>query len=200
MKKFIYLSKTWIDYIIKEIPSNTLKKITETLGVQPEGLHRYEVKAGIIEMFLRNGKKAGPMGLAMDYLADTLPLKYTVFYDYQSSVAYFGGNAKGRAALIGSANGFLNEVEKIEDQYAAGGFYGMVQFNLMADNPDDKVVDSFRQGDTDLYARSMCQAIEKLSPNETNFQFLAKKLYVKGEGSEMIVIGLPIFVALTEEE
>ncbi|GEM_PF-3197794 len=208
MRKFIYLSKPWIDHIFRQIPSDIVNSIAETLSVDSQRLNNlinpiqemdsegYGIQAGIAERHLQDCKGVGSINLGKDYLAGVLPMRHAIFYDYQSSVAFFGGNVVGEVALIGSAEGFINPVEKIEDQNAAGGFYGMVQFNLMSDNPDENASRSFQQEDTDLYAKSLCKAINQLPSNETHLKFLARKLYVKNIKNASVAVGLPIYVAL----
>ena len=74
-------------------------------------------------------------------------------------------------------------------------FYGMVQFNLIANNPDEFINYSYEN----LYMYSVGKAIDKLPSPEIKLKFLTKKPYFKNNKNLWVVLGIPVAGALVDK-
>lgn len=198
VRDYVYLSAGKVALIHAQLPKSADEgeyDASEEYKRRPFNPSRrlLQMTESVIE-HIRTSEPLGTFDRPERYIADVLPLRFGVVWDYAAGIAFFGQRFEGNRylALIGSAQSMIGSAPSRVVSDHAGYYYTLKFLNARALR-GDKVSHGAHNASAGYHTflEAAQIALHKVPPFTRNFEFVAQLIHEQDD----LVLATPIYVA-----
>jgi hypothetical protein len=220
MRYYLYISDTKLDMLYGQIPQGILSKLEAEVTVdlpvlkttfrdkESQPTSRYAQLDTVISYLQKEGR-LGTIEHPSAYFAGTMPMRWGVI---GGGVVYFTGSSGSTLVGLGGAAQHVigsGKAAQEEETLGLGSHTAMILNQLRrvvmqeeaqtVASPDQLLLEQLLTRRDSTYALESVRSFAKLlKGTEEHVQFVARKLAAEERRGQTIVLGTPIFVALTD--